>query len=328
MYLFRLQEFEEDLNAGKTNDIEDDSITVARKEVKNKYKRKKRFGMKTRIQKRKGLSKAARRKLDNRQKKLAQKRVRAVEHMVRQVTAASGVAKNSLVSPSYDVQADKIHGFEVSLISPKKKASIVAKASVNNFMVEWASGIKKKRKNTENTKKGSKRKCLGVSDLELKSKEGSETCCGKQNSNASFDAMDEKQPKEKDNCAIKQKSEDIINTQMKIDDISQQSDKPKTEQQREKPVHKSKQKMIADITVHQQSVHPNCIKAALGTRRKNTDRTIIDVAKQSSQSPRPSKTKSPWDEPLCKGEYEIFVKSRKQITKGKKKNNPIKVSCA
>lgn len=328
MYFFHLQEFEEDLKAGKTNAIEDDNITIVRKQIKNKYKRKKRFGMKTRNQKPKGLSKAARRKLDDHQKKLAQQRVRAVEHMVRQVTAASGVPKNSLVSPRYDVQADKVHGFEVSLISPKKKSSIVAKTSVNSFMVEWASGSKKKRKNSDNGKKASKRKCLGVSDLELKPKKGLKTCPEEQNSNASFAALDEKKSKEKDNCAVKKESEDMINTQMKIMEVSQQRDKPKTEQQTEKPLSKSKLKMIADITVHEQSVHPNCIKAAQRTKRKNTDRTITDVAKQSSQTPRPSKTKCPRDEPLFNKEYDIYVKSRRQITRSKKKNSPIKVSCA
>lgn len=333
MYNFHFQEFEENLKAGKIknhDDNEDDDIKAVRKQVKSRYKRKKHFVMKTKNQKPKSLSKTERRKLDKRQKKLAQKRVKAVEHMVRQVTAASGVPRNSLFSPAYDMRADKTHGFEVSLISQKSKPSIVAKASVNSVIVERAFAVKKKRKTNESTKKTNKKKCFDVSDLDLKSSKGSETASGEKNGNAPQDAMVEKQPMKKGNNSVREnlqklgKGEDMIDSQTKIDESHQQSDKSKTEQQIEKPMNKSKLKVITDITVEQQSIQPS-----KGAKEKNIGMNKSEAVKQMNQSPRPPKTEFPCDEPLGNGGYEIFVRRRKQITKSKKKKiNPIKVSCA
>lgn len=280
-------------------------------------------------QKPKGLSKAAKRKVDKRQKELAQKRAKAVDHMVRQVTAASGVPRNSLLSLRHEEQTSNTHGFEVSLISQKKKKSTAAKASVNSFMVEVASDFKKKRKNIVDTNKASKKQCFDVSFLDLKSNEVSETNCAEKNGSVHIE-----QAKRKNNSAVKKgnkksvKSEDMIKSQTKVDKSMQKNDTHKIEHQ--VPI-----QMTTDIMVDKPSVQPSSVEAAHGSKAEviqdsvsskgNSAIRIPEGMSQRSQKPRPPKTKSPWDEPLRNGEYEIFVKSRKQITKSKRKKiSPIK----
>lgn len=334
-YIFHPQKFEEDLKVGKVvrhEDSNDNDLKAVKKEVKRKYKKSKHFGLKKKNQKPKGLSKAARRKVDKRQKELAQKRAKAVEHMVRQVTAASGVPRNSLLSLRCEEQTSNTHGFEVSLIS-KKKQSTAASASVNSFMVEVASDFKKKRKSIENTNKANKKQCFDVSFLDLKSNEVSETNCAEKNGSVHIE-----QAKRKNNSAVRKgnkksvKSEDLIKSQTKVDNIMQQNDTHKTEHQ--VPI-----QMMTDIMVDKQSVQPSSVEAAQGTKAEvikdsisstgNSAIRIPEGMSQRSQNPRPPKTKFPWDEPLCNGEYEIFVKSRRQITKSKRKKlSPIKVSYA
>lgn len=329
----RLEKFEEDLKVGKVlkhEDSNDDDLKALKKEVKHKYKKSKYFGLKKKKnQKPKGLSKAAKRKVDKRQKELAQKRAKAVDHMVRQVTAASGVPRNSLLSLRHEEQTSNTHGFEVSLISQKKKKSTAAKASVNSFMVEVASDFKKKRKNIVDTNKASKKQCFDVSFLDLKSNEVSETNCAEKNGSVHIE-----QAKRKNNSAVKKgnkksvKSEDMIKSQTKVDKSMQKNDTHKIEHQ--VPI-----QMTTDIMVDKPSVQPSSVEAAHGSKAEviqdsvsskgNSAIRIPEGMSQRSQKPRPPKTKSPWDEPLRNGEYEIFVKSRKQITKSKRKKiSPIK----
>lgn len=338
LYIFHPQKFEEDLKVGKVlrhEDSNDDELNTVKKEIKRKYKKSKYFGLKKKKnQKPRGLSKAARRKLDKRQKELAQKRAKAVAHMVRQVTAASGVPRNSLLSVKHEEQTSNTHGFEVSLISQKKKQSTAAKASVNSFMVEMASDFDKKRKNIENTNKASKKQCFDVSSIDLKSNEVSEANCTAKN-----DTVHIEQAKRKNNNAVKKqnskklvKSEDMIKSQTKVDESMQQIDTHKNEHQ--VPV-----RMVTDITVDKQCVQPSHVEAAPGTKAEvvkdsvsskgSSATSIPEGVSQRSRKPRPPETKSPWDEPLQNGEYEIFVKSRRQITKNKRKKiSPIKVSNA
>lgn len=285
-----------------------------KKEVKHRYKGRKFFGMKKKSWKSKGLSKAARRKVDKHQMELAQKRAKAVDHMVRQVTAASGVPRSNLFSLRHEEQANKTHGFEVSLISQKKKQRIAAKASVNSFMVEVTSGQEKERNSIENGKnKASKKKCFDVSLIDLKPKEGSENICVKKNDNVGIGAMIEKQTKRKNTCDTKGNKK-----LFKSEDSEQ---------------------MGADIIVDLQNVQPSSDKAAQGTKAKsikesdsskrNVSMTISETMKLRLQNTSPPKANSVWDEPLHNREYEIFIKSRRHINKSKKKKiNPIKVSYA
>lgn len=336
-----MQKFEEDLKLGKAPnyvDSDDDNLKAARKQkVKSKkytdLKKKKR-------QKPKGLSKVNRKKLDKRQKKVAQKRAKAVEHMLRRVISASGVPRNSLLSPTCVKEVDKTQGFEVSLISQKKKSSAAAKGSVNSFTVEVGSNMKKKRRNIEKINKAGSKHCFDVSTLNLKTNEGSETSYVEKNGTAHFNPEIEKQSKTKNDKIIKKDHEESLKIEEKVNaqtKSTQQSNKPETEQENNKPLHKSKRKLKAMRNiVDQKNVLPSSVKTAQGTEvgvikdsvpsKESNGDNISEGMMQKSQSSRPLKTKSPWDEPLRNGEYEILIESKRRIPKSKKKINPIKVS--
>lgn len=332
---------------GKASTEQDngDDLEAVRRQDSRKYNKKKYFALKKKHQRPMGLSKSARRKLEKRQREVAKKRAKAVEHMVRQVTAASGVPRHSVFRPSREMQADTTCGFEVSLISQKIKPSTVAKASSSSFMVEEASDVKKKRQCIENTNRGSKKQCFDVSTLNLNSSERSKTSCSGKNDNVHVCAMTEKQTKTKSDRASKKgqkklvKSKGRVHGQTKIDGSIQQSNKSTSEQEGDKPVQKNKVKVLTDTTMHQQSVQASRVTAAQETKaevikdgvppEKDIEKNMSEGTRQDSQKSRTPTTSSPWDEPLQNGEYEVFIKSRKQIMRSKKKKiNPIKVSCS
>lgn len=331
---FSFQKFEEDLREGRkpeNEDSDDDLKPVKKRQFKSRYQKKKYLHLKKKKkQQPNGLPKAKKRKLDKRQKELAQKRTLAVDHMVRRVTAAAGVPRSSVVKPSREGQVDGNHGFEVSPISQKKKPNIASKAFVNNFTVEVASEVKK-RKTAESTNKTSKKKCFDVSVLDLQSSGGTETNTLKENGKVYTSVSEGHTQKKKTKMADKvQKANALSTCNGEVLSITGQKQSVKGEKLvgAQKNVEK----------VDKQNMQTSSDKATQGIITKATDNAssenkviVINFSESQNQKGQGSVTpqnKSPWNEPLKKGEYEVFIKSRKQVKKTKeKKISPIKVSC-
>ncbi|KAG0723602.1 Ribosomal RNA processing protein 1 B [Chionoecetes opilio] len=320
----RLVKFEEDLSAGrKIEDDSDDDLKPVKKRVfKSKYQKKKYLRLK---QKKKlgtkGLSKAKRRKLDARLKAQAVKRSVAVDHMVRRVAAAAGVPRSSLTKPAPDEQIKKSNGFEVSPISQKKKKVIISKTLINDFTVEVTPVGKKRRKNVETAKKASKKKCFDVSVIESPCNGKPETSIVKENGNAP--SVINEGMAEKKNNKIPSKVQKAAPVPTCNGEASAVNGKPS----------KGKGLLDAQILlkkVNKKKMPPKLDKTAQNTNTKVADNNapskskgmVINFSeskKQKGLGGVSSPKKSPWDEPLQKGEYEVFIKSKKQGRKTKEK---------
>lgn len=331
----RLEKFEEDLREGRKpeNEDSDDSLKpVKKRQFKSKYKKKKYLLLKKKKkQQPKGLPKAKKRKLNKRQKEIDQKRVRAVDHMVRRVTAASGVPKSSVVKPSPEGQVNETHGFEVSPISQKKKPGIASKAYVNNFTVEVTSEVEKKRKNVQGTNKANKKKCFDISVLDLKSNGETEANSVKENGNVHTSMSEGQTKKKKTSIGVK-----VQNTDVTAKVGTGRGEVPSITGQKQSVKGKKlvdSQKETEKVNQHSMESSSNRATQALNTKAINSASSenkdiVINFSESKKQKGLDSMTpqeKCPWNEPLKEGEYEVFIKSRKRIKKTKeKKITPIK----
>ncbi|XP_063861381.1 ribosomal RNA processing protein 1 homolog B-like isoform X2 [Scylla paramamosain] len=330
----RLEKFEEDLRAGRNpenEDADDDLKPVKKCQFKSKYQKKKYLRLKKNKQQPKGLPKTKKRKLDKRQSELAQKRALAVDHMVRRVTAAAGIPRTSVVTPSPEGQVNGHHGFEVSPISQKKKPDIASKSFVNNFTVEVASDDNKKRKSVVATNKQNKKKCFDISVLSSHSNDSCEINSVKKSENVLSSVLSKGQRKKK-------KTKMTTNVQ-KVDipvQVSTCSDAVPSVTEKKQSV-KSENLLDAAKNIEnedKQNLQPSSDETVKGINTKVIDSVlpekgiVINFSESKKQKGLgigiPPK-KSSWDEPLKEGEYEVFIRSRKHLKRTKeKKISPIK----
>ena len=253
--------------------------------------------------------------------------------MVRRVTAASGVPRSSVTKALPEKQVNESHGFEVSPISQKKMSKFASKAFVNNFTVEVASEIKK-RKNVESTNTPRKSQCFDVSVLDLQPSGDAEANGVKENGNVHTNVPSEGKTKNKNKKSIKiQKSDVPVQVSMcngEMPSVNGQKQSLKGENLFDA------QNVLEKID--KQSIQTTSDEATQDINTKLTDNVpsenkglVINFSESKKKKGlgivTPQK-KSPWDVPLKEGEYEVFVKSKKQVKKTKeKKISPIKVSC-
>ncbi|XP_045134141.1 ribosomal RNA processing protein 1 homolog B-like [Portunus trituberculatus] len=328
----RLEKYEEDLRAGRkpeNEDADDDLRPVKKRQFKSKYQKKKYLRLKKKKQQPKGLPKAKKKKLDKRQSELAQKRTLAVDNMVRRVSTAAGIPKTTVATFSLEGHGNRHHGFEVSPISQKKKPGIASKSYVNNFTVEVASDDNKKRKSVLATNKQNKKKRFDIAVLDSQSNSNGEMNSVKKSENVVTSVLSKEQRKKK--------KTKMSATVQKVDmpaQVSTCSDAVPSVTEK-----KVKNENLLDVEKKvekgdKQNLHPNSDETVKDIITKVIDSVppekgiVINFSESKKQKGLgigiPSK-KSSWDDPLKEGEYEVFIKTRKQIKRTKeKKISPIK----
>ncbi|XP_069947489.1 ribosomal RNA processing protein 1 homolog B isoform X1 [Cherax quadricarinatus] len=347
----RLQKFNEDLCKGNIIKAEnEDKYPVPLKSVSFKKKLSKktklRLAKKGRNPKNKGLSKKEKRRLDKHQKKIALKRKLAVENKLQLVAALSGLSRNkpSNKPSTLESKVSKgINGFQVCpAIQKTKKANSTSQGDTSGFIIESTKSVHcgKKRKLLERTEKLVKKKknSFAVSDfispLKAVSSNIQETTEEKINKVVINPLVDD--TKEAENGKnFKSSGSEVCSTVSKTkisydkhsgSDISHKSDNC------EKPLSSSKSDIVSCGTnnglvvsgTSEKTVASDSNKKALTPieSMNNSSELVLNFSSNYKQRGFESdggiNKKSPWDEPLKKGEIEIFIKSKRQIKKEKK----------